>query len=126
MGKKKQTPTEQMIQAVTEYRTSECPNFPPEFLIGLRGALDAGLSCGQITALLVLSTGVCKVAENMPEEEMIERARQLANVMQSDIVRIGEEREQLKRNREFQKTKKEKELREKLREKLRRAEACTK
>lgn len=87
MGKKrrkKKTSTERMLDALDKCDACLCKNFPPEFLIGLRGAIDAGLSCEQITAFFVLATGWYKACEHMDGESLVQRAFMLSKVMAGD------------------------------------------
>ena len=55
--------------------------FPVVFLDGLRTALDAGLSCEQITANLILTASLYEALEQFDGEELIERVRQIAKVI---------------------------------------------
>lgn len=87
MGKKRRKPTstQRLLVAVEECNECACKNFPPEFLIGLRGVLDAGITCEQITAFLVLVTGWYRACEKMSGEELIQRAFALGRVIEGDI-----------------------------------------
>ena len=85
MGKKKQTSTQRMLKAVEKCNECLCENFPPEFIIGLRGAIDAGLSCEQITAFFVLASGWYKACDKMDGESLVQRAFYLSRVMSGDI-----------------------------------------
>ncbi|MFH1739068.1 MAG: hypothetical protein ABIH23_08675 [bacterium] len=105
MGKQqKQSSTERMLEAVASADTVECKSLPPEFICGLRGALDAGLSCEQLTAMLVLFTGIHEAGNKMTGSELVERAVLLACTMNGDICFCTHEREQKQRNREQRKT----------------------
>lgn len=87
MGKKKgrkRTSTEKMMEALEKCDACACGNFPPEFLIGLRGAIDSGLSCEQITAFFVLVTGWYKACDMLDGEALVQRAFMLAKVMSGD------------------------------------------
>jgi hypothetical protein len=79
-----------------------CLNLPPEFLCGLRAALDAGLTCEQITAVIVLFTGVYEAGEKMSGPELLERAKVLSASMVGDITSRQDELEQRKKNEAFQ------------------------
>ena len=86
MGKKRhETSTQKLLRAVEECDSCLCKNFPPEFLIGLRGVIDAGISCEQITAFLVLASGWYKTCDRMGGPELVERARMLSDVMSGDV-----------------------------------------
>jgi len=100
----KQSSTERMLEAVASADKVECKSLPPEFICGLRGALDAGLSCEQLTAMLVLFTGIYEAGDRMTGSELVERAVLLACVMNGDICFCTCEREQKQRNREQRKT----------------------
>ena len=102
MSKRKKSTTEQMIEAVSGTRQDTHPNLPAVFLCGLRGALDAGLSCEQITAFLVLFTGIYEAADRMPGEVLIERSRFLVDAMRGDIADVNDQGRQLERNRKYQ------------------------
>jgi len=97
---RKRSATEWMLETLAEADRVECKNFPPEFLCGLRGALDAGLSCEQITALLVLFAGIYEAGEKMTGSELVERAVHLASTMKGDICFCAGERQQKRKNRE--------------------------
>jgi len=114
MGRMRKTPTEQMIDAVCAIHEDECPTLPATFLRGLRGALDAGLSAEQITALLVLFTGIYEASKKVPQDELIHRACLLANVMKGDIVDLSEQRSQAEANREYRRQREEQIRQEKI------------
>ena len=103
MGKRKRkrkTSTEKMMEALESCEACLCRNFPPEFLIGLRGAVDAGLSCEQITAFFVLVTGWYKACEKMDGESLVQRAFMLSKVMAEDAREEELEREDSKLRRQ--------------------------
>ena len=86
MGKKRRrSSTEWMLETLSKVEDSGCENFPPEFMLGLRGALDAGMSCEQITAGLVLMAGVCRASVRIKPEQLLERARFVARVIEGDM-----------------------------------------
>jgi len=100
MGRtRKRSSTEWMIKALAKADRTDV-SLPPEFLCGLRGALEAGLSCEEITALLVLFTGVYEAGERMTGSELVERAKHLAVSMKGDICLRADERAQRRKNRE--------------------------
>lgn len=98
---KKRSSTQWMLEVLARTEKGECLNLPPEFLCGLRGCLEAGLSCEEIIAVLVLFTGVYEAGEKMSGPELVERAKHLASTMKGDICFYAFEREQKQgRNRE--------------------------
>ena len=110
MGKKKKSSTEQMLDAVAKAREESEEgnprNFPSAFLIGLRGALDAGLSGEEITALLVLFSGIYEASARMAGEALIERASAIAEMMAGDINEKSRDRLRVKKNKESRERKK--------------------
>ena len=90
MGKRKRSSTQWMLDAVTRER-SESMDLPPELICGLRGALEAGLSCEEITSLLVLFAGIYEAAERWTGPELIERATLLGNMMKGEICCLSEQ-----------------------------------
>ena len=98
MGRRRRTSTEWMLEALSK-PSVECGQLPSEFLCGLRGALEAGLSCEEITAFLVLLTGIYEAGERMTGSELVERAVHLACMMKGDICFCTREREQKQRNK---------------------------
>jgi hypothetical protein len=113
MGKKRKTSTEQMLDAVAraekesqeEREKERHPNFPHQFLIGLRGALDAGLSCEEITALLVLFSGIYEASAKVAGDALVERASLIAEVMSGDIDAESRRRIRIERSKEEKKRK---------------------
>ena len=102
MGKKrgrKRTSTEKMMEALSKCDACACRNFPPEFLIGLRGAIDAGLSCEQIAAFFVLVTGWYKACDMLDGAALLRRASRLARVMAGDMEEESFVRKSKKKNR---------------------------
>jgi len=55
--------------------------FPEDFLVGLRSALDAGLSCEQITSILMLSTALYSMGDCFDNDSLLERTSRLVSVM---------------------------------------------
>lgn len=108
MGERKKSSTEQMLEAVgrAEKEVTEGASFPPSFLIGLRGALDAGLSGEEITALLVMFSGIYEASARMPGEALVERAREIAGVMSGDVDEKIRDRLRVEKNKEWRKRKK--------------------
>lgn len=105
MGQRKRTSTQWMLETLSSPSDSESTHFPPEFICGLRGALEAGLSCEQLTAMIVLATGIYEAGERMSGSELVERAVHLTSLMKGDICFRSEERERARKNREFRKSK---------------------
>jgi hypothetical protein len=84
----------------------ECPILPPLFVMGLRAAIDTGLSCEQITAFLVLFTGLYETADTMEGKEIVERAEQLSEIMRGDVDYVCARDLLTKRNKERRKAQK--------------------
>ncbi len=58
--------------------------FPPIFIMALREAVEAGMSCEQITANLILMAGVHRMRHHEPERICCV-ARKLVEVMSNDL-----------------------------------------
>jgi len=99
--RKERDSTEWMLKVVSTGEVEGCPNFPREFLCGLRGALEAGLSCEEITALLILFTGIYEASQRYSGEELIRRSVLLTRTMSGDIEYLNQVREQSERNKRF-------------------------
>ena len=97
---KRKSSTERMIETLGGTGESSYVSFPPEFLSGLRGALEAGLSCEELTALLILFTGIYEAGEKMSGVELIQRAEHLSSVMRGDIDNSLREQERSRKSRE--------------------------
>jgi hypothetical protein len=67
--------------------------FPPRFLESLRLALEAGMSCEQISSVLYMATAVYKMGDRFEPDELLLRIRSLADV-------IGGDRHNLKRRKQ--------------------------
>lgn len=91
-----------MLEAVEKSKDKEEGelDLPPSFIVGLRGCLEAGLSCEEITALLVLFSGVYEASVHTNGEVLVERAVHLANIMSGDIEEVNEKKLTAKKNRE--------------------------
>ena len=61
---------------------------PKEFFIGLRCALESGMSFEQITSILVLSAGVHRATSTLDNELLLSKARYLAGLIDEDIDRM--------------------------------------
>jgi len=77
--------TEWLVEAVTRESTAVVPQWPPSFLAGLRGALGAGITCDQITAMIILQTGVDEAMIVSSGDTIVERAKTLMEIMKGDI-----------------------------------------
>jgi len=99
MSKQKRSSTQWMLESLSGMDESKCEHFPPEFICGLRGALEAGLSCEQLTAMVVLFTGIYEAGERMTGLELVERATHLSCVMRGDICFRSEELDQRRKNK---------------------------
>jgi len=84
------TPSKQMLDAL-EHSLDESdgdnpsPTFPKPFLIALRLAIDAGLTCEQITALIMLQTGVVEMEDRLYGENLVDRIKSILRIL--DITR---------------------------------------
>lgn len=63
---------------------SVVPTFPAKFLVALRSALEAGMSCEQIECILVLAGGVCECGSAFERGELMRRCSHLLEVMNTD------------------------------------------
>lgn len=116
MGKGKRTMTEKLLDAVELSEETKCPHFPAEFLLGLRGALEAGLTGEEVVALLILFSGIYEASARMDGEELIDRVRRLSIIIKSDISIEEESRLRIEKNREWRKRmERERKFRKKLR-----------
>ena len=88
MKKKRHSPTKELWDAL-EVELSrdeeERSSFPKGFLIGLRLALESGLTCQQITSMIILQTSLFDMSKSFDRESLISRARYLAEVIKEDI-----------------------------------------
>ena len=100
MSKQKRSSTQWMLETLSGMSGSECEHFPPEFICGLRGALEAGLSCEQLTAMVVLFTGIYEAGERMTGSELVERATHLVCIMKGDISFHSGDRDRNRKSRE--------------------------
>lgn len=66
------------------------PVFPDCFLRGLREALDAGLSCEQITASLVIGTGLYEMRDNFEGKELVDRVERIMGIIKGSRRRGGD------------------------------------
>ena len=92
----KRSSTQWMLEALSSTDGAECKNFPPEFICGLRAAMDAGLSCDQLTAMLVLFAGIYEASGKMSGLELIEKAECLASAINADICYCADKRERMR------------------------------
>ena len=103
MGKRKRTMTEMLLDAVEQVEETKCPHFPAEFLLGLRGVLEAGLTGEEIVALLILFGGIYEASSRMNGEELIDRAKRLSIIIKSDMSVQEESRLRIEKNKEWRK-----------------------
>ena len=96
MGKR--SSTQWMLDALAS--SERMGELPPEFVCGLRASLEAGISCEEITALMVLFAGIYEAGEKMTGPELIERAVHLSCMMNGDIRVCQSEVEQRRKNKE--------------------------
>lgn len=101
MGTKKRSSTKWMVDVLSSSNRETFPNLPPELLCGLRTALDVGLSCEQISSLLVLFAGIYEGSSKMSSEELRRRTEALATVMAEDISEQEKMQEQSLKNLAF-------------------------
>ena len=59
--------------------------FPEAFLESLRSALDAGMSCEQITSCIYMVTAVVRMGDRFCPDELVPRVKSLAEVIGGDI-----------------------------------------
>ena len=79
--------------------TAKAQTWPPGFMRALRGALDAGMSCEQITAFLVIATGLHEVMGGFDGEELVERCRRVMKLVEGDKDRLEREADEQERYR---------------------------
>jgi len=82
------TPTAKMWEALESQLTQEediHSIFPKQFLVGLRLALEAGISCQQITSMLILQSALFDLTDKFEGESLVQRTRQIVEVMQRDL-----------------------------------------
>ena len=63
----------------------ERPSIPPRFIDGLRQSLEAGLTCEEIVASLILFAGFHEALRRMGGLTATEKALNLVKVMKRDI-----------------------------------------
>lgn len=100
MSKRKRSSTQWMLESLSGMGESKCEHFPPEFICGLRGAMEAGLSCEQLIAMIVLFTGIYEAGEKMTGSELVERATHLVCIMKGDISFHSGERDRNRKSKE--------------------------
>lgn len=71
--------------------TAKAPTWPPGFMAALRGAMDAGMSCEQITAHLVIATGLYEAMDRFDGGELVERCQRVMKVIGVDKDRLERE-----------------------------------
>lgn len=58
---------------------------PRRLLLGLRAALESGLSCEQITCILTVAAGLHEMSDRFDEGELVKRVQHLVKVMKGDV-----------------------------------------
>lgn len=78
----------QKLREVVDHERSILPEC---FLVGLRSALDAGLSCEQIASFIILATGLYEAMDNFDGDELILRSKRVVEVIKGhqSAVRTG-------------------------------------
>lgn len=61
--------------------------FPDGFLKSLRAAVDSGLTCDQITSMLVIQSGVIKSSKVCEAGRLVEKVQNLMGVIEGSIKR---------------------------------------
>lgn len=59
--------------------------FPKQFLIGLRLALESGMSYQEITSMLILHSALSSIYKHVPQSEIVTRTQTIVNVIREDI-----------------------------------------
>ena len=62
---------------------------PRPLLLGLRSAVESGLSCDQIAAMLLLQSGVHMVKDTMSWSVLLDRVSSLMKVMETSLRKNG-------------------------------------
>ena len=57
------------------------PTMPKSFIYGLRACLEAGMSCEQITAMLLVVGGVYEITFELAGDELVRRTAEVLRVM---------------------------------------------
>jgi hypothetical protein len=65
--------------------------------------MEAGLSCEQLTAMIVLFAGIYEAGEKLSGSELVERAVHLASTMNADICYCSDVRERTRWRKETRK-----------------------
>ena len=78
-----QSPTRSMWVALEEQLASVDTGavFPRSFLISLRLALESGLSCQQITSMILLQTALYEMCDTFDNESLIDRTNKILKLM---------------------------------------------
>ena len=58
---------------------------PPSFLMGLRKALKAGLTCEELVSFMLILTGIHEMEHNYNSGELLERTAHIVDIMKGDI-----------------------------------------
>ena len=59
--------------------------FPKQFLVGLRLALESGMSYQEITSMLILHSALRSIHKHVPQNEIVVRTQTIVNVIREDI-----------------------------------------
>jgi hypothetical protein len=82
MNPRRVTKTSLLSQAVDEgLHNRDRSTMPLPFLLGIRQALDAGLSCEQITSVVILMTGLYEALDVFEGEDLVRRASVIASTI---------------------------------------------
>jgi hypothetical protein len=58
--------------------------FPRPFLISLRLALESGLSCQQITSMILLQAALYEMCDTFDNDSLVERTHRLLELMRGE------------------------------------------
>ncbi len=72
--------TSQLREAVDSDKNTE--PFPEEFIRALKGLLDTGLSCIQITSFLIVMRGMAELQDRYEEGELLGKSVEILRIMQ--------------------------------------------
>ena len=83
------TPTARLWDCVVppEPECLERPLLPGSFIEGLRAALETGMSCEQITAMLFVMAGLYEMMDRFDPDELVGRSVEIVRVMKGDLSR---------------------------------------
>lgn len=91
MGKGRGSDTGDMWRALEEQLSTRSDQqevglsvFPKPFLISLRFALESGLSCQQITSMIILQTSLMEMS-HLDKGSLLSRVHRLVEIMRKDL-----------------------------------------